>query len=149
MEYLIREVRENEIGLIVELCQKHAAHERMTYNPIQKKELLKKAIFSEVKQLYCFVIESNCMIVGYFTYTFDFSTWDASPFLYLDCLYIEAEFRGMGIGKTIIDRLREIGRKNDCVNIQWQTPIFNENAIEFYRRIRAIEKQKLRFTTEL
>ena len=145
---MIREVCESDIDSVIILCQKHAEHERMPYNSANKKELLTKAIFSEVKQLHCFVVEYNYKIVAYFTYTFDFSTWDAANFLHLDCLYIEPEYRGLGIGKRAIELLKEISSKHNCVNIQWQTPVFNEDAIAFYKKIGALEKQKIRYTLQ-
>jgi RimJ/RimL family protein N-acetyltransferase len=32
-----------------------------------------------------------------------------------------------------------------CVNVQWQTPTWNEPAIRFYQRLGAKSKQKVRF----
>jgi hypothetical protein len=42
--------------------------------------------------------------------------------------------------------LRDIAREKNCVNIQWQTPVFNKRAIKFYNRIGATGKDKVRFT---
>ncbi|WP_170227614.1 GNAT family N-acetyltransferase [Flavobacterium noncentrifugens] len=70
--------------------------------------------------------------------------WDAQRFLYLDCLYLEPDFRGMKIGDRVFEHLKEVAKANHCGNIQWQTPVFSEKAIGFYRRIGAFEKEKLR-----
>jgi ribosomal protein S18 acetylase RimI-like enzyme len=89
------------------------------------------------------------LIVGYCSYTFDFSTWDARYFLHLDCLFIEEGFRGMSIGEKLITQVIFIAKQRKCVNVQWQTPIFNEGAIRFYKRIGATGKEKQRFTFDL
>jgi GNAT superfamily N-acetyltransferase len=145
MNYIIRSVETTDLTKIVDLCAKHADYEQATYDPNGKELLLKKAIFATNPTLYCAVIEVNEQIEGYFSYTFDFSTWDAQRFLYLDCLFLEPEIRGLGIGTSVFEYLKKIAKQQNCINIQWQTPIFNERAIKFYNRIGGIEKDKKRF----
>src|SRR5437762_2746936 len=118
MEYLIREVQEGELLRLVELCKHHAAYEQIPYDVNGKLDLLKNEIFSDNKRLSCFVIEYHSQLIGYYTYTFDFSTWDAKTFMYLDCLYLEPDFRGMKIGERIFESLKETAALNNCVNIQ-------------------------------
>jgi L-amino acid N-acyltransferase YncA len=145
MEYLIRDCKETDLTALVKLCRKHAAYEKASYNPQGKQELLKEALFSNSPDLFCLIVESNNEVVGYASYTYDFSTWDAAKFLYLDCLYLECDFRGYGIGEVIINKLKDIAAIKGCVNVQWQTPDFNERAIKFYNRIGAMGKDKVRF----
>ncbi|HEX9151964.1 MAG TPA: GNAT family N-acetyltransferase, partial [Flavobacterium sp.] len=97
---------------------------------------------------FCLVAEKNKTIVGYAAYTFDFSTWDAASFMYLDCLYLEENFRGFGIGEAILEQLKQIAADKKCINIQWHTPKFNERAIKFYNRIGGNGKDKVRFFLE-
>jgi GNAT superfamily N-acetyltransferase len=149
MEHIIRKCEKSDLPTLVELCQKHSDYEQAAYNPKGKQELLTKAIFSDKQKLFCYVIESNRQLAGYFSYTFDFSTWDAKGFLYLDCLYLEPEFRGFGIGELVFDKLKRIAKQNDCINIQWQTPIFNNRAIKFYNRIGGTGKDKIRFFIDI
>ena len=149
MEYVIRAIKENELTRLVEMCSSHAEYEKAAYNSCGRVQALKSAIFSEKQKLYCFVVEVGTEIVGHFAYTIDFSTWDAQTFLHLDCLYLESAYRGMRIGDKIIEKLIAIGKENNCVNIQWQTPVFNEKAIKFYNRIGATGKEKMRFFLSL
>jgi GNAT superfamily N-acetyltransferase len=145
MEYLIREIERGDLSRFIELCKSHAEYEQTTYDSTDKLGLLENAIFSDNKKLYCYVVEYDLQLIGYYTFTFDFSTWDAKTFLYLDCLYLEPDFRGMKIGERIIEDLKGIASQNNCVNIQWQTPAFNERAIKFYKRMGATGKDKVRF----
>lgn len=149
MEYLIRPCEAKDLSALVRLCQNHAEYEQATYQNAGKEELLRIALFAENPKLFCMVIESDNQLGGYFSYTFDFSTWDAQSFLYLDCLYLEPDLRGMRIGEKIFEKLREIAALNNCVTIQWQTPAFNERAIKFYKRIGGTGKDKIRFFTNL
>jgi ribosomal protein S18 acetylase RimI-like enzyme len=149
MEYIIRECEEKDLPELVELCCKHSAFEQANYTSSGKETLLKNAIFSDKPNLFCSVIESNNKLQGYFSYTFDYSTWDAQTFLHLDCLYLEPAFRGLRIGEIVFDKLKKIAKLNDCINIQWQTPVFNDRAIKFYNRIGGTGKDKMRFFIEL
>lgn len=149
MEYSIRDCEPSDLSKLVVLCEKHAAFEKASFSPEGKEENLKKAIFGEKPKLFCLVVATKETIIGYVSYTFDFSTWDAATFIYMDCLFLEEEARSFGIGELLIDRLKQIGIENNCINIQWQTPQFNERAIKFYNRIGAKGKDKVRFTLNL
>jgi ribosomal protein S18 acetylase RimI-like enzyme len=149
MEYKIRDCEITDLPKLVILCQKHAQYEKANYSPEGKEENLKKALFEEHPKLYCLVVATKETIVGYVSYTFDYSTWNAATFIYMDCLFLEEETRGLGIGEILIEKLKQIGIEKNCVNIQWQTPEFNEGAIRFYNRIGGKGKDKVRFTLDL
>nr|WP_315253514.1 GNAT family N-acetyltransferase [uncultured Flavobacterium sp.] len=149
MNYLIRDCQPNDVVAVIHLCQKHADYERASFDPIGKEEKLKNALFSNCPKLFCLIIEVDKTILGYATYTIDFSTWDVASFMYMDCLYLEEETRGFGIGEALIEKLKQIAITKKCINIQWQTPEFNERAIKFYHRIGGTEKHKVRFFLDL
>ncbi|SNR80860.1 GNAT family N-acetyltransferase [Flavobacterium sp. ov086] len=149
MEYSIRNCEVSDLPKLVVLCQKHAEYEKAAYSPEGKEEGLKKALFDENPKLHSLVVATKETIVGYVSYTFDFSTWNAATFIYMDCLFLEEETRGLGIGEILIEKLKQIGTEKNCVNIQWQTPEFNERAIKFYNRIGGKGKDKIRFTLDL
>jgi ribosomal protein S18 acetylase RimI-like enzyme len=145
MEHLIRPCQQKDLPALVGLCRRHADYEQAEYLETGKAEQLGMAIFADSPKLFCYVVEVDEQMAGYFSYTFDYSTWDAQYFLYLDCLYLDPDFRGSGIGAEIFELLTAIAQQNDCVNIQWQTPVFNERAIKFYKRIGGTPKDKVRF----
>src|SRR4051812_30156548 len=104
MEYLIRACEVDDLDKLIILCQHHAAYEKASYYPEGKKQALHDAIFSGTKPLNCLLVQVGQELVGYATWTFDFSTWDAQTFVYLDCLYLEDEFRNQGIGAVLMDK---------------------------------------------
>jgi ribosomal protein S18 acetylase RimI-like enzyme len=149
MEYSIRNCEIRDLPKLVVLCQKHAAFEKADFSPEGKEERLKKALFDEQPKLHCLVVAAEKDIIGYVSYTFDYSTWDAGTFIYMDCLFFEEEARSLGIGEVLLAKLKQIGIAKNCLNIQWQTPQFNERAIKFYHRIGGKGKDKVRFTLDL
>ncbi len=149
MEYRIRNCEEGDLPVLIELCKKHAAYENADYDARNKERLLKAALFGDTPQLHCLVVETDERVVGYASFTFDYSTWSAASFLHLDCLYLDECYRGYGIGEAMILRIKEIAKVKGCPNVQWQTPVFNERAIKFYKRIGGECKDKVRFTMTL
>jgi len=149
MNFIIRKVERKDLDKLIVLCEAHALYEEASYDKVGKRIKLEKALFDTIPKLYCFVIEVENELVGYTSYTFDFSTWDAQTFLYMDCLYIESAYRSYGIGKVIFEKLKEIAIEHHCVNIQWQTPVSNKRAINFYNKLGAVSKEKSRFSFEL
>ncbi|MBO9702528.1 MAG: GNAT family N-acetyltransferase [Sporocytophaga sp.] len=146
MEYRIRTCEERDLPVLIDLCAKHAAYENADYDAHDKEMLLNEALFGNYPLLHCLVVEVDEKVVGYASYTFDYSTWSGASFLNLDCLYLDECYRGCGIGETMIMRIKEIAKVKGCCNIQWQTPVFNERAIKFYKRIGGQSRDKVRFT---
>jgi ribosomal protein S18 acetylase RimI-like enzyme len=149
MKYAIRPCERKDMPALVLLCQKHAQYEKANYDPVGKLALLERSILSDQPMAYCWVVEANDQLVGYCSFTFDFSTWDARKFLHLDCLYLDDQYRGLGIGKKIMQQLIAVAIEKNCANVQWQTPAFNADAIAFYKSIGAKQKDKARFTYSL
>ena len=147
---MIRFILENELTELVDLCAKHAEYERSDYEQNSKKiNDLKKAIFSKEPKIYCLVAEIDDKIIGYATYMLQYSTWDASDYVYLDCLFLEETARGKNIGQKIMKRVKEEALNLGIHLIQWQTPNFNSGAIAFYKRLGAVSKKKERFFWKL
>jgi GNAT superfamily N-acetyltransferase len=84
-------------------------------------------------------------LAGYATCSPELSTWDAAEYLHMDCLYLSADHRGLGLGPLFVAALREEARTLGLSEIQWQTPVWNEGAIRFYDRLGAASKEKLRY----
>ncbi len=141
----IRYAEEKDMLQIIALCKAHAVFEQSDYKSRHKLELLSKYLFAEKPILKCLVVEKNNVLVGYATFMKQFSTWDASFYIYLDCLFLNEQTRGQGIGKLIMKKIKEYGKLENCKEIQWQTPYFNKKAIEFYTKIGATSKNKERF----
>lgn len=146
MNYLIRPIEPADLGELLILLQEHADYEKAAFTPEGKKERLAETLFADHLKLNCWVVETETGLIGFVSYTFDYSTWDAADFMYMDCLFLREQARGQGIGTDIIERLKVVATEHQCINIQWQTPVFNQPAIDFYHKNQATSNQKVRFT---
>lgn len=148
-ETTIRFAQQQDIQDLIKLCELHAHYEQADYKIEGKVQKMNTHLFKAVPSLYCLVAIVNQKIVGYTTYMKQFSTWDTDFYIYMDCLFLTEDARGLGIGEKLIDRIKEEGRKLGCDLIQWQTPDFNKRAMKFYSRIGATGKSKERYFLEI
>ncbi len=72
-------------------------------------------------------------LAGFALWYFRFSTWKGKRF-YLEDLYVKDEFRGVGIGKQLIEICFEEAKITNCTGMMWQVLDWNTPAIEFYKQ---------------
>jgi ribosomal protein S18 acetylase RimI-like enzyme len=144
----IHRVRPDELDRLVDLCAEHAAFEEASYDKQGKAELLAGLLFAEQPRLYCLVAEGpDGDLVGYTSWTWELSTWDAKEFAYVDCLYLRPEVRYRGFGLALIKQMA-VDMMAVGINglaAQWHTPTFNDMAIRLYEALGAKRKDKARF----
>jgi len=86
----------------------------------------------------CFIAEtSNNEIAGFASFYFVYNSWSGKG-LYLDDLYVKASFRKHGIGKLLLETIVLLAKEEQCKKIRWQVSKWNSNAIDFYKKMRAV-----------
>jgi GNAT superfamily N-acetyltransferase len=75
-------------------------------------------------------------LVGFSLWYFRFSTWKGKR-LYLEDLYVRDQYRGLGIGKLLLNKAIEEAKLTQCTGLMWQVLEWNEPAIEFYKKYNA------------
>lgn len=100
-------------------------------------EKLKKTIFGPQPMAHILLAESDLKPspVGFASYHFTYSTFLAQPSIWLDDLFIKAEYRNQGIGARLIQQLCQIAANHDCGRIDWTVNIHNQSGIRFYQRM--------------
>lgn len=142
----IRRAEPGDLGAIVALCAEHAEFERVPFSGAGKRERLEQAIFGDVRRLHAWVAVVQAQAAGYATASVEFSTWNAAPYLHMDCLYVRAGLRNVGIGLALLGAVRSFAREERLAEVQWQTPAWNTEACRYYRRHGAIGLPKARFS---
>lgn len=142
---VLRPVEPADLPQLVALCAEHAAFEQAAFAENGQAARLAVYLFGPRPAAYGLVVAREDELLGFATYMPEFSTWDAAYYLHLDCLYLRPELRDRGVGRRVMNAIGHEAHRLGCWLIQWQTPAFNTNAIAFYRRLGATEKQKVRF----
>jgi len=142
---LIREAQPGDLDAILALCRAHAEYERAPIVIGGWDERLRAAIFDGRPRLRCLVAEAGTRIEGYATFTRDFSTWRATEYGHVDCVYVSEGSRGRGIGAALMKTIAREAAGFGIAHLEWQTPWWNLPAVRFYERLGATAMPKVRF----
>ncbi len=86
---------------------------------------------------FCLIAECDGAAAGFAFYFFNYSTWKGRPGLYLEDIFVQPEFRGLGIGKALLQQVAAFAVERGCLRLQWEVLDWNTPAIEFYRAMEA------------
>lgn len=145
----VRRATINDLDALVELCVEHAQYEGAAFDRSGVVDGLKRALISQPIRLHAWVATSGDGLIGYATATTEFSTWAAREYLHMDCLFVREGQRRAGAGAALLAAVVTHARKHHFAEIQWQTPMWNEDAARFYRRNGAVEKIKRRYFLDM
>lgn len=150
---VVRRARPDDMDALVGLCGEHARYERAPCEPAGypsegKPDALARALFSQPARLHAWVARWHGELVGYATASPEFSTWQVREYLHMDCLFVREGRRGSGIGAALLGAVVDFARHQGFIEIQWQTPDWNTDAMRFYRRAGAVGRPKQRFFLE-
>ncbi len=80
-------------------------------------------------------------VVGMALYYMTYSTWKGRM-LYLEDFVVKNAYRRKGLGQLLFDAFLKEARRKECRLVKWQVLDWNEPAIRFYEKNRAlIEKE--------
>ena len=121
------------VGLITELAE----FEQLTHLLKVTPEALQSHLFGERPAAEAWVAEMEGRAVGFALFFTNFSTFLGQPGLYLEDLYVQPAFRGLGIGKALLNRLGALAVERGHGRFEWSVLDWNEHAIRFYERMGA------------
>ena len=133
MNYNIRFAVEDDFEKLITLFKEFALFEKVPEKMNNSAEQMKK----EKEFFNCFVAEnSEKEIVGYTIFFYFYLSWSGKC-LYMDDLYVKENFRGNGIGRSLIESVMKFARENGCCKLRRQVSGWNKKAIDFYKKLGA------------
>jgi len=137
MSATIRPAAPADVPLILEFIRALAAFEREPDAVTATEADLLRDGFGAQPYYHCLIAEQDGQPAGFAFYFFNYSTWTGRPGLYLEDLFVNPEFRGLGIGKALLARVAAIAVEKNCPRLQWEVLDWNTPAIEFYKSLGA------------
>lgn len=83
----------------------------------------------------CLVAEQDGKLVGIVHYLFHRHCWKVENVCYLQDLFADAEVRGTGVGRALIEAVYKAADEAGSPSVYWLTQDFNHNARKLYDRI--------------
>jgi GNAT superfamily N-acetyltransferase len=118
--------------LILQYIRELAEYEREPEAAVATEADIHRHAFSEHPLVKVTLAEWEGQPAGFALWFLNFSTWEGKPGLYLEDLFVRPAFRGLGIGKALLQHLAALAVKEGWTRFVWQVLDWNTPAIEFY-----------------
>jgi GNAT superfamily N-acetyltransferase len=133
---LIRPATIDDVPLLRKLIRELAEFEReLDLCVIQEADLARDG-FGEDPKFRALIAEWTGQPAGYALFFDNYSTW-VGPQLYLEDLYVRAQFRGKGIGTALLSAVADLAEREKKKAMQWEVLDWNQGAIALYRSLGA------------
>jgi GNAT superfamily N-acetyltransferase len=133
----LRTAVEDDVPLILSFIRALADYERLADKVVATEERLRATLFGERRYAEVIVAEWDGRAAGFALFFHNFSTFIASPGIYLEDLFVLPEMRGKGIGKALLVKLAQLAVERNCGRVEWAVLDWNEPAIGFYKSLGA------------
>jgi GNAT superfamily N-acetyltransferase len=128
----IRPATPDDVSQILKFIRALAEYEREPHAVTATEADLIRDGFGPNPFFRCLIADHDGVPAGFALYFFNYSTWLGRPGLYLEDLFVLPEFRGLGIGKALLQRIAAIAEEQGCKRLQWEVLDWNTPAIDFY-----------------
>src|SRR5260221_488780 len=135
MAMTIRTATEGDVPQILAFIRALAVYEREPDAVTATEAGLLRDGFGPNPIYYCLIAELDGKPAGFALYFFNYSTWKGRPGIYLEDLFVPPEYRGLGIGKALLQQVAAIAVEKGCPRLQWQARDWNTHASRFYKAI--------------
>jgi GNAT superfamily N-acetyltransferase len=133
----IRPATANDAPLLKMLIGELAEFERLSHEVTITEDDLSRDGFGPNPKFRAMIAEWSGEPAGYaFIYT-TYSTFKGSTGIFLEDLFVRTQFRGKGIGKSLLAQVARIAREEKCYGVRWEVLDWNQPAIDFYQSLGA------------
>lgn len=137
MATTIRPATAADVPQILDFVRALATYERAPDAVTATEEGLLRDGFGPNPIYHCLIADLDGKPAGFALYFFNYSTWMGRPGIYLEDLFVQPEFRGLGIGVALLQQVAVAAVQKGCLRLQWEVLDWNSPAIDFYRSIGA------------
>jgi len=151
MNFIIRKTTSADVAAVIGLLRSFAKFENLEQYLEITEEKLAHVMFGEGSFVEGLVAIVDEQIVAYAIFYPNFASFRGQRGIYLEDIYIDAEYRNRGIGDAMLNEIARIARSRGFERIDFQVLNWNTPAIKFYEKhgaVRDDEERHYKFTDE-
>jgi len=133
----IKKVDEETFNEFVGLINKLAEYEKLEPPDDDAKKRLRQDCLSGKPKYQAFVGKIGANPVSYMIYFFTYSSFLALPTLFLEDIFVLEKYRKQGVGKKMIEFIKENAKREGCGRIEFTVLKWNKVAQQFYEENKA------------
>jgi GNAT superfamily N-acetyltransferase len=126
-----------DVPLLLSLIKQLAEFEKLQQHVIATETVLRQSLFGGRPAAEAVVARVGGEPAGFALYFHNFSTFLGRHGLYLEDLFVRPEFRGRGVGKSLLAYLARLALARGCGRFEWAVLDWNRRAQEFYESLGA------------
>lgn len=134
--FIIKKIEKTDIPQLLQLIKELADYEKAPNEVTNTEDKILLDGFGENPIFGGYIATVENKAVGMAIYYYRYSTWKGRV-LYLEDLYIQPQYRRLGIGEAFFDELIQHAKNTKCQRITWQVLDWNTPAIQFYEKLGA------------
>jgi len=134
---VIREATRTDAQLLVTMIREFAEFERQLEHVVIRPDDLVRDALGKDSRVHALIAEWDGDPAGYGFYYFTYSTWVGRYSLFVEDIFVRAQFRGKGIGKALMKHMAKIAETQSCYGMRWEVLDWNKPAIDFYHSLGA------------
>ena len=137
----IRFAVESDSALLLDFIKRLAAYEKKSGQVVATVSDIKKSLF-ESRSAEAIIAYYKDAPVGFAVFFHNFSTFIGKSGIYIEDLYIDEKYRGMGMGSKILSFIADLALKRGCSVLEFSVLKWNKPSIRFYKNLGAEEKNE-------
>jgi GNAT superfamily N-acetyltransferase len=134
----VRSAEPSDVSAVLEMLRLSAEEQGFPESLVADEQNLLEDGFGSQPRFSCMLAEIDGAIAGMALYFFIYSTWISRKNLYLEDLFVRPEYRGRGVGRTLMSHLITLAQNEGCRRMVWMVHDANERAIRFYESLGAV-----------
>ena len=134
-EITLRKASIKDTQTVFNLILELAEHEKSPNKVIATPDNLKDYLFVDNAIFEVVLAEMNHHAVGFALFFQNFSTVLGRPGIFIEALFVKAEYQRKGIGRQLMAYIANYANKRDFLRVEWAVFEWNTSAIEFYEKI--------------
>jgi GNAT superfamily N-acetyltransferase len=133
----IRPAQTDDAPVLLAMLQEAAADQGFPDSVVVTEDDLREDGFGPRQRFRALVAEMDGAPAGLALYFITWSSWNSRLGVYLEDLYVRAEFRRKGVGRQLMATLARIAVEEGCGRFHWVVHKANHRAIGLYESIGA------------
>jgi GNAT superfamily N-acetyltransferase len=133
----IRAATREDVPRVYEMIVALAVYEREPDGVTGTPEMLADALFGPGPAGEAVIAEVDGEIAGFALFHGTFSTWEMTPGIWLEDLFVYESFRRAGVGEALLRHLASLTVERGCTRLEWAALTWNSPALDFYAKLGA------------
>ena len=134
----IQPVTEQTVPQLLALVKKLAEFEKLSDAVVADEDTFCESLFGEKAAAEALLGAYQGEPVAFAIYFMNFSSFIGRHGLYIEDIFVEAQYRGMGFGKAMFLHLARQAVHRNCGRMEWSVLDWNHKAIDFYESFGAV-----------